>query len=575
MAQHPDRTTKMLMEGKKRFIQGFAKQLQEMHRILVELALETSYGDAHALLSTSFYRFAHTIKGSAPFFGYHEIGQTAAQLVEQWEWASDKEEKGESPKPEELTLLLEASRQLMLQLKHELELSEQEFRQADEMAETGVHVPAIRGSKLLVIDDDDVLRGSLVIRLQMDGYEVDHAADVETAKRLLREKSYDLITLDLLMYPDSGYKLFEFLKGDPTLKWTPLIILSGRDDMRDKVQCFTLGADDYVTKPFQYEELGARIFNLLNRVKNYEQLAYRDPLTGVFNRRYFDHQVTMEQQRVSRYSGSMSIAFIDIDRFKSINDTYGHHIGDLVLQGLAHVLQRSIRSTDLLARFGGEEFVIVFPGSSGVQAQRVVESILETVRNTPVAETEGQSYSVTFSAGIAEWSNDMSTESWLVLADEAMYQAKKQGRNRVLLADGLEVDKAAASDRHRGDEPTVLVVESNELLRSFITSRLSTLPLRVLQVSDDQSALQSLEQNRVQLCILDAGVCCEDGKPLIRKLLQLRKEKAIASELIVISGKKHWKEAERSLQEGVGALVGKPFSPLELELQVKRLLGMK
>ena len=127
--------------------------------------------------------------------------------------------------------------------------------------------------------------------------------------KLLREHTYDLVTLDLMMHPQSGYELFEFLKEDPTLKWLPLIVLSGRNDLNDKVRCFHLGADDYVTKPFQYEELAARIYGLLKRTKNFEQLAFRDPLTGVFNRRYFDLQIGMELQRIERYPAPISLSF--------------------------------------------------------------------------------------------------------------------------------------------------------------------------------------------------------------------------------------------------------------------------
>lgn len=211
--------------------------------------------------------------------------------------------------------------------------------------------------------------------------------------------SYHLITLDLTMHPDSGYKLFEFLKNDPTLKWLPLIVLSGRNDVNDKMRCFYLGADDYVTKPFQYEELGARIYSLLKRTKTFEQMAFRDPLTGVFNRRFFDHQIQIELQRIIRYPAPISIVFIDIDHFKSINDKYGHQVGDLVLQGLAHLLQNNLRATDLLTRFGGEEFVLVLPNTSGPDAKKTIDAILGQTRLGPVVQNEGQSFHITFLGG--------------------------------------------------------------------------------------------------------------------------------------------------------------------------------
>lgn len=145
-------------------------------------------------------------------------------------------------------------------------------------------------------------------------------------------------------------------------------------------------------KPFKYEELSARIYSLLKRTKTFEQMAFRDPLTGVYNRRFFDHQIHVELQRVGRYPAPISLVFIDIDRFKSINDTFGHSVGDLVLQGLAHLLQNNLRSTDLLARLGGEEFVVVLPDTSGIDALKTMDSILAQARVEPVAQNEGQSF---------------------------------------------------------------------------------------------------------------------------------------------------------------------------------------
>ena len=133
------------------------------------------------------------------------------------------------------------------------------------------------------------------------------------------------------------------------------------------------------------------------------------------------------------------LVFIDIDCFKRINDTYGHHVGDLVLQGLAHLLQVNLRSTDLLARFGGEEFVIALPNTPVDQAITTMQNILDKVRLNAVAQYEGQTFSITFSAGVAEWQEGMTVAEWVAKADDAMYQAKQQGRNRIVSA--LEEDK--------------------------------------------------------------------------------------------------------------------------------------
>jgi two-component system cell cycle response regulator len=285
--------------------------------------------------------------------------------------------------------------------------------------------------RLLIIDDDADLRNLLIKRFQQTELEIDEASDVATAKSKLYENNYDLIILDLVMYPESGYTLFELLKEDVKLKWIPLIVLSGSNDIEDKVKCLELGADDYVTKPFQFKELKARVHRLLSRARQFEQLAFRDPLTGIYNRRYFDNHLTDELHRVQRFPASISLALLDIDRFKSINDAYGHQVGDQVLQELAIFLKMNLRQTDLLARYGGEEFIVLLLNTKASEAWIVIDDILKKLRIFPFSYTD-QIPAFTFSAGIAQWESGMSEAEWIQRADQLLYEAKQTGRNKVL-----------------------------------------------------------------------------------------------------------------------------------------------
>jgi two-component system cell cycle response regulator len=284
--------------------------------------------------------------------------------------------------------------------------------------------------RLLIIDDDADLRNLLIKRFEQSELEIDEASDVATAKSKLYEHTYDLIILDLVMYPESGYTLFELLKEDSKLKWIPLIVLSGNNDIEDKVKCLELGADDYVTKPFHFKELKARVHRLLYRSRQFEQLALRDALTGIYNRRYFDNQLVVELQRVQRFPASLSLAIVDIDEFKCINDTYGHQVGDQVLQGLAKLLQTNLRQTDLLARYGGEEFTVLLLDTKVSEAFAVLNGILEKLRMLPFAFVD-QIPVITFSAGIAEWEPGLSETEWIQRADRMLYEAKQTGRNQV------------------------------------------------------------------------------------------------------------------------------------------------
>ncbi len=290
----------------------------------------------------------------------------------------------------------------------------------------------INGSSLLIIDDDDDLRNLVVRKFMKKGFNVDDAHDVSVAKQKLLNNKYDLIILDLMMIPESGYVLFQFLIDNPQLKWISLIVLSGSSDVNDKIKCLELGADDYVTKPFQFEEVNARVCRILTRAKEFEQLAFYDPLTGVFNRRYLENQMMIEIQRLERIPANMCIAVFDIDRFKLVNDRFGHSVGDIILQGLTAAVKKQLRQSDLLARYGGEEFIIFMPNTNEEDATLILERILKEIRQLPLAKVGNENITITFSAGVAQYEADMTIKEWVDRTDQLLYLAKDKGRNRVI-----------------------------------------------------------------------------------------------------------------------------------------------
>ncbi|MBD0380033.1 response regulator [Paenibacillus sp. WST5] len=562
-----------MRQGRKLFIREFQKQLEQLQSLLMNIPDSPEVDDMQ-----QFYRIVHTLKGSAPVFGYQRIGKLAEDLVRAWEWTQSL-----TPASEGTLLVMStiaesaaASQVALRQMNMEYNICLTELQMDDQQNPGGGSLLGTLKSRLLLVDDDEVLRSYLTRRLQMDDCIVDEASDVETAKKLLREHTYDLVTLDLMMHPQSGYELFEFLKEDPTLKWLPLIVLSGRNDLNDKVRCFQLGADDYVMKPFQYEELAARIYSLLKRTKNFEQLAFRDPLTGVFNRRYFDLQIGMELQRIERYPAPISLVFIDIDRFKSINDGYGHHVGDLVLQGLAHLLQVNLRSTDLLARFGGEEFVIALPNTTAEQAIQIMQGILDKVRLKPVAQYEGHLFSITFSAGIAAWEPGLPVAEWISKADEAMYHAKQQGRNRVVGAQECIIsDGSSQTSTSPAMKKRLLIVDDDPILRSILTSHLEHLPIEITHAPDGEEAHRLLQERTFDACILDGMMPKLDGFHLLELLKNNSNPVQRELKVLMLSGKKKEDDLVKGFQLGADDYMTKPFSLVELEARVKRLMQLE
>jgi diguanylate cyclase (GGDEF)-like protein len=176
---------------------------------------------------------------------------------------------------------------------------------------------------------------------------------------------------------------------------------------------------------------------LVSRSQRLLQMATSDHLTGLFNRGYVDDRFAIELSRARRYGKQLSIAVIDADRFKSLNDTHGHSAGDLVLRTIGSMLRESFRQSDTAGRYGGEEFVVILPETDMEAAQRKVERLREQVANTPIAlPTRGEKIRMTISAGLASYPQDgEDAAELLALADERMFQAKREGRNRVVIGE--------------------------------------------------------------------------------------------------------------------------------------------
>jgi two-component system cell cycle response regulator len=570
-AEKDAKKVKILNEGKKLYVNELGKQI-----ILLEKLLNGFEDTRQYELAKQIYRLIHTLKGSAPIFGFTKLGQIAEDFIDLWEWVHGHElEMTSSNEPAyEVKRRITDSTRYMNDLRMEHRICKLEI----ELEGAGLNDPqsimANHHSRLLLIDDD-VLRSYLARRLQLDGYQTEEASTVQLAKQKLRENRYDLVTLDLMMYPESGYEIFNFLKTDPSLKWIPLIVISGRVDLKDKVRCFQMGADDYVTKPFHYEELNARIYSLLARTHNFEQMAFRDPLTGVNNRRYFDYQVQTELLRIERYPAPISLVFIDIDKFKLINDTYGHSIGDLVLQGLSHIIQQNLRTTDLLARFGGEEFVIILPNTQAQNAILLINGILDYVRNHHVVKHEGKGYSITFSAGIAEYEAGKTVEEWIHSADEAMYQAKLQGRNRVTVFGQMPADPISGKERRPEIEmKSILIADDDHILRSILKTQLNHLPVMLIEAEDGEDAALNLQLQHFDLCILDGVMPKLDGFSLLKRIKSEDLSLNPNVKVLMLTGRKKEEDVINGLMMGADDYMSKPFSIIELEIRVSRLLGL-
>lgn len=300
--------------------------------------------------------------------------------------------------------------------------------------------PSVETARVLVVEDDAATLGALVRTLQSLGHEVSTARGWAEALLAFRTTRVDVVVLDIVMPLVDGLKLTRILKAN-SADFVPVLLLTSLADPGSRRRALDAGADDFLTKPADDVELDTRIRSMLrirelttrlrDANRRLETLALTDALTGLANRRAATEALGREYSRAVRYDQEMSVLILDIDHFKSVNDTYGHDAGDRCLRTLAALLEHECRDSDHCARFGGEEFLVVAPETGRSGAEAMAERIRARVEQISRRGEFGPA-NVTVSIGTATLSaSDASAQGLVKRADEYLYAAKHEGRNRV------------------------------------------------------------------------------------------------------------------------------------------------
>lgn len=293
-------------------------------------------------------------------------------------------------------------------------------------------------SRVLIVDDSVDMHQLLRARLKHDELEFESAFTEDEAFQKAMIWNPELILLDIAMPTDEGLHLLKRLKDEPRTRNIPVIVVSAHQSPRFKVAAFDLGVVDYITKPFELIELRVRLRSALRMYQLLQMLAQRaqiDGLTGLWNRSYFDKRWQEEYARCARHGHALAVAFMDLDHFKSINDNYGHPIGDMVLQSVARIVQREGRASDLACRFGGEEFVLVMPDTNAIEAAVVCERVRQAVGEARWQRVPDLRTTISIGVCGASGGVAISPEEWVELADKNLYTAKRGGRNKVVVSD--------------------------------------------------------------------------------------------------------------------------------------------
>lgn len=288
---------------------------------------------------------------------------------------------------------------------------------------------------VLIVEDNNDLRELNQIALRKNGYRVTEASNAAEAFQRLKSEPVDIILLDVMLPDMDGFELCKKVREDPAYDRVRVIFLSALSQSEDKVRGFEAGGNDYIAKPFFYPELLARVRTeeeLIRQRRELERLVNRDPLTGLYNRRYFIEKLEGEFERATRYDRPLSVLMADIDDFKSVNDNHGHDAGDFVLKKIAGVLKAKTRKTDIQVRYGGEEFIVLLPEinldgaiQAGIKLRHEIKKLVFDAFSTV--------FSITLSIGVASYLEKryLTSEEMLKDADRALYTAKRNGKDCV------------------------------------------------------------------------------------------------------------------------------------------------
>jgi diguanylate cyclase (GGDEF)-like protein len=480
-------------------------------------------GDEEA--ADSIRRLAHSLKGSGGTYGFPEISNVAA-IVES---ASDDQ-------------LRKSLDELMTVLK--------------EIAAGGQSL----AFGILVVEDEPVTARVMQAKLEEPNRIIYTATTGAEAEAILNTEQIHMVLLDLILPDTDGRNFLVKLRERPVFAGLPVIVTSVKGSSSIKAECFALGANEYFEKPVDLEILSAAVGASLQRTGQIVKASRTDTLTGLPNRTAFAEAFQRAQSLAERSRINLSVAILDLDKFKDVNDTYGHNIGDDVLRSFSKILVETLRDTDFVARWGGEEFVVLFPKADAKGAKVALNHTLEVFSKVTFSSEDGHDFQCTFSGGVVDVDKETILEDAVANADRLLYHAKDGGRNQIFTREEPVQDKTIS----------VLLAEDDELVASLISHRLSKEGFEISHYSDGLSALMAAPDMKVDLAILDVKMPGLDGFQLLEKLRKMNHYRAIPIVMLTSMGSD--KDISRGFELGADDYIMKPFSPVELLARVNRLM---
>ena len=503
------------------YLATLATRVAALTRARAELGAGTEGAD------DSIRRLAHVLRGSGTTFGYPQVTELAAGV----------EDAVPADLPRALDRLLESARSVIA-------------------ASADGSTPIL----ILVVEDDPVSLVLVQRELAAPNRRVVTAPTMAAAEWYLQNDHVSLAVLDLVLPDGDGRNFLVRLREQARTAATPIIVVSALNSAQVRTEAYALGCDAYLPKPVEMDVLAAAASALLERSGRAENEARRDTLTGLANRAGIRDAFVRMAAAAERSKAPLAAALVDLDGFKGQNDRHGHTHGDEILRAFASFMVGSLRRSDLMGRWGGDEFIVLLPDTDAEAAAGVLAGILEKLRKEPFTVGDATEH-VTFTGGVAGWQFGATLDDTIGEADTLLYHGKSAGRG-VVLSGAHDV---AAIVR------TVLLAEDDPMIVALLKHRLQRDGFDVVHAGDGNEALVLADQSRIALAILDVNMPGMNGFDLLEKL---RKRPALSrTPIMMLTSVGKEADIARALALGADDYVIKPFSPVELLARVRRLVN--
>jgi two-component system cell cycle response regulator len=471
-------------------------------------------------------RICHSLRGTAAGHGFSALSESARSV--------------EQAKPEEMA---EGLDRLLAELNKIT------------VALTPGDVPGI-----LVVEHDAQMARLLETILIGPDREIVTAGGAAEALAILEERQMSLIILDLSLPDTDGRNFLVVLRERSATAGVPVIVLSGMGGPQPKTECFALGADAYFEKPLAPEVLKAAVAARLHKSVEHRREARQDALTGLPNRASFCEAFQRAAALAGRKKEFLTLGLLDFDLLRRINDNLGHVAGDAALRHAARAFSDALRRSDLLARWGGDEFALLLPNTNLQGARFALEKMFNMLASAPFRSQDGRPVPLSFSAGLVSVPPEAVVEKVMAEADRYLYLAKTSGRGRMV----------SESDPSMQPTQKILLAESDEIVASAVAASLQREGFEVFRCKDGAEALNAALANPFSLLILDLKQDDLGGRSLLSEIRRHARGKPLPVLMITSLGKDS--DVVRGFELGADDYLVKPFSPYDLMTRVHNLL---